>query len=199
MRPVLRALHRARRSSDSSTSSAVLRARYTYGLRMRACVGAGSPCGLAITCKHVNVSDHLAPAYKIWSLVQSAEGWTPKWNQRSTCGHVGCKVQHPWFHQFCSVAKANWSTCARSYKERVCPVYLAWGAAGSVRPANSSKSSANSRKVAVPGASHHCRARSHRTKSVMKGSSHGQLFAVGMASDKIGGFAGLGNGPRSCW
>ena len=69
IRLVSSAPHRARHSSGPSTSSTVLRAKYTYRLCACACVGAGSPCGLTIMCKHATVSDHLAPTGKIWSPV----------------------------------------------------------------------------------------------------------------------------------
>ena len=76
-------------------------------------------------------------------------------------------------------------------------MYCALGAAGGVLSENSSKSRASSKKVTMPRSSGQRNALSHRRRSVVKMSSHGQLLRVGVANLSTACFVGGGRGPTN--
>ena len=53
--------------------------------------------------------------------------------------------------------------------------------------------------MTVPYSSAHCKARNHRSKSMMKPTSQGQVRLVGLCRETIGVAEGRGSGPISCW
>ena len=108
---------------------------------------------------------------------------------------AGCSV--PNLTNLCRVHGASLRTRALSSIGSACPLNCACGAAGTVRSANSSKSRASSIKVTAPGSSAHCKARSQRSKSVMKPTCQGQVCLVGLCRETIGVAEERGSGPIS--
>ena len=110
---------------------------------------------------------------------------------------AGCKA--PRVTNFCMVHNASLRTLARSCSGSAVPLYLACGAVGRVRCDISSKSSASSMNVTVPGSSAQTSWRVQDKRSAKKGSSQGQVLDVGLASVSVPKFSVRGTGPISCW
>ena len=99
----------------------------------------------------------------------------------------------------CAFATASRKTRPLSCSERVVPLNFAYGACGRVRCANSSKSSASSKNVTVPGSGVQCSSLSQRSRSAKKGISHCHSTFLGVRKRSNPLSSGLGRGPTSWW
>ena len=171
---------------------------------IRAClvlfgVRAQCPSFFAVLAELSNVPYHSLSGHKIRALVEAALLGPPSGTKEFALviTLAGCKV--PRVTSFCIVHNASLRTRACSCSGSAVPLYLACGAVGRVRCDDSSKSSASSMNVTVPGSSAHTSWRVYDKRSAKKGSSHGQCLAVGLASVSGLGSSMRGTGPVNCW